>query len=180
MLIFFKSKFLLSKLNFKEPYPPLSLNPGSYWKENEYWLGSGRWPGLLRIEGDFLTLSSIFEYVLSLRFGRTFGSDVMKKISGITSDPVMNEAFKKINVNPDWDVRDVTNIGAGKSTPINLRKTLESCYQVRSNLTHRGKSVKNDAEKVLKATQILAELLKAYLMLQIPELKNVWPNELVS
>lgn len=171
---------LVINLGLKEPKVPTSLNPGSYWKDSEYWNGKGAWPGLLRIEGDYLTLTSIFEYVLSLRFGRKFGQDVMKRLYAIAEEPEMQEAFGAIRVDEKWDVRDVTNIGAGRTSPDNLLKALKSCYEVRNNLTHRGKSIKSDAVKVINATKLLSDLLTSYLLIVIPDLREIWPPEILS
>lgn len=170
--------YLLKSLKFKDPKVPEHLGPGNYWKELEYWCGKNSWPGLLRIEGDFLTLTSIFEYVLSLRFGSTFGKEVMKRIGAVVEEPEMQQAFANIEIDEIWDVRNVTNIGAGKSSPTNLKKAIESCYDVRNNLSHRGKSVKSDAVKVINATKLLSNLLTAYLLIVLPALKEVWPKEI--
>lgn len=171
---------LLISMRFEEPKVPDSLGPSGYWRENEYWLGKGKWPGLLRIEGAYLTLTSIFEYVLTLRYGRRFGQDVMKRIEAISREPEMLDAFKNLTIREEWNVRDVSNIGAGKASPTSLKRALDSCYTVRNNLTHRGKSVKSDAVRIIGATQLLSELLTNYLLNVMPELRNVWPIELTT
>jgi len=171
---------LVLNLKITDLRVPGGLSPGSYWKAPEYWNGKGSWPGLLRIEGDYLTLTSIFEYVLSLRFGRKFGSDVMKRLNAIAEEPEMQQAFSSIVIDEIWDVRNVTNIGAGKTSPTNLMKSIQSCYEVRNNLTHRGKSIKSDAMKVINATKLLSELLTSYLLVVLPELKKIWPTEMVK
>lgn len=171
---------LLLNLKLEEPKTPSSLGPGDYWRQNEYWVGKGSWPGLLKIEGDFLTLTSVFEYVLTLRFGRTFGQDVMRRIGAISEESEMMQAFASLKIENNWNVRDVTNIGAGKASPANLKKALDACYTVRNNLTHRGKSIKSDAVRVLEATRLLSQLLVAYLLIVMPEIKSVWPPEVIS
>jgi hypothetical protein len=118
--------------------------------------------------------------ILSLRFGSIFGKDVMKRVSAVAEEPEMQLAFTTISIDKIWDVRDVTNIGAGKSSPTNLKRALVSCYEVRNNLTHRGKSVKSDAVKVISATKLLSDLLTAYLLIVIPGLRKIWPREIVE
>ena len=92
----------------------------------------------------------------------------------------MMQAFASLKIENNWNVRDVTNIGAGKASPANLKKALEACYTVRNNLTHRGKSIKSDAVRVLEATRLLSQLLVAYLLIVMPEIKSVWPPEVIS
>ena len=171
---------LVLNLKITDLRVPKGLSPGSYWKAPVYWNGEGSWPGLLRIEGDYLTLTSIFEYVLSLRFGSKFGSNVTKRLNAITEEPEMQQAFSSIVIDEIWDVRKVTNIREGKTSPTNLVKSIQSCYEVRSNLTHRGKSIKSDAMKVINATKLLSELLTSYLLVVLPELKKIWPTEMVK
>jgi len=171
---------LVLNLKITDLRVPEDLSPGSYWKAPVYWNGKGSWPGLLRIEGDYLTLTSIFEYVLSLRFGRKFGSNVTKRLNAIAEEPEMQQAFSSIVIDEIWDVRKVTNIGEGKTSPTNLLKSIESCYEVRSNLTHRGKSIKSDAMKVINATKLLSDLLTSYLLVVLPELKEIWPSEMAK
>jgi gamma-glutamylcyclotransferase (GGCT)/AIG2-like uncharacterized protein YtfP len=171
---------LLSNLKLNDPKAPSALGPSGYWREKEYWVGKGSWPGLLKIEGDFLTLTSIFEYVLTLRFGRVFGQDVMRRISAISEEPEMTQAFESLKIETVWNVRDVSNIGAGKASPVNLKKALDACYTVRNNLTHRGKSVKSDAVRVIEASRIISQLLVNYLLLIMPDFKEVWPPEVIA
>lgn len=159
---------------------PRSIGLDAYWKNSDYWLGSGLWPGLLRVEGDFLTLSSIFEHILTLKYGRSLDEKIMNKLDEFAKDELMQEAFDLVEKPKEWFVRDVSNIGAGRISPKNLKQALKTCYTVRSNLTHRGKSVENDAETIYKAAKLLSELLSVYLVLSIPNFKEVWPQEVIS
>lgn len=170
---------LIQNLRLKDLRVPEKLGPSDYWTQPEYWRGSGTWPGLLRIEGDYLTLTSVFEYVLSLRFGRAFGHEVMRRIEAIAVEPEMQQAYESCSFESKWDVRDVSSIASGKASPTNLRRALDSCYTVRNNLTHRGKSVKSDAAKVIEATKLLSKLLTAYLLIVLPDLREIWPEEIL-
>lgn len=171
---------LISNLNLGKLKVPTDLGPSGYWRDREYWLGKGSWPGLLKIEGDYLTLTSIFEYMLSLRFGRLFGKEVMKRIEALSQDPQMIKAFTRISFDVDWGVRDVTNIGAGKASPKNLKRALDTCYTARNNLTHRGKSVKGDAETLIRASKLLAQMIVYYLMEILPGIGKAWPSNLLQ
>jgi len=171
---------LITNLNLMGLKVPTNLGPSGYWREKEYWLGKGSWPGLLKIEGDYLTLTSIFEYVLSLRFGRLFGKDVMKRIDALSQDPQMIKAFARVSSDAEWGVRDVTNIGAGKASPKNLKRALDTCYTARNNLTHRGKSVKSDAETLISASKLLAQIIVYYLIEILPEIEKTWSRDLLN
>ena len=170
---------LINQLRIENNNLPMDLNPGNYWTNEIYWSGKENWVGMLRLEGDYLTLCSILEYLLTLKFGRLHSNNVEAKIRAIATDKDMLRAFELIEVNPNWSVRDVTNVGAGKSAPINLQKALDAIYRTRSNLTHRGKSGMNDAHTLFKAAELLAVLLVNYLLIAIPKVKDIWPNEMI-
>jgi len=171
---------LIQSLRLSDLRVPEKLGPSNYWTQPEYWRGRGTWPGLLRLEGDYLTLTSMFEYLLSLRYGRAFGPNVMQRIDAIASESEMQQAYESCHFDKNWDVRDVSSIASGKASPTNLKRALDSCYTVRNNLTHRGKSVKSDATKVIEATRLMSKLLTAYLLIVLPDLKQIWPEDVLK
>jgi spore coat protein CotF len=51
---------------------------------------------------------------------------------------------------------------------------LKAWYQIRSNITHRGKSAKSDNSKVLTATEDLFNVTYLYLSSVIPSIEREW------
>ena len=104
------------------------------------------WPRFFRSQMAYLLLWSILERLSALCFGP--GQDPMQRIKRLHELPGMVDLVH-LNVQRTDKVSDSRNPDATyKLDGTNAKKCLDYYYQVRSNLSHRGKSMFKEIDKV--------------------------------
>ena len=115
------------------------------------------WHRVFRLEAAYLLLWSAIERYTALRYGPW--RDAMQRIKLLGEDPVFAEAL--LQVDPEFrEVLDSRSPSEKKKLLVEKpKKAAEYYYQVRSNLTHRGKAAYGDATTVRES---LIELLEIF------------------
>ena len=140
-------------------------------------------------QGAFLTLWSVFERYAAFRYGAEFLPDFKdrgnkkahavqklwetagsEKFSFAIANARIDEAFKVFSVLENKN-KAVTLDGL-----LNPVKAAKAWYQVRSNLTHRGKSAFKENKILLTATIDLYNTLYFFLGDEVPGLNKQWGN----
>ena len=155
--------------------------------ENRPWLDTpSDWNAFFRLQGAFLVLWSIIERLASFRFGAEFvqpgnSSTTTGKIYALATVVEFQEAMKKAKIRPQtiYSVRENrakrTSSNGELEDPVrNTETTLKAWYQIRSNITHRGKSAASDNTAVLNATVDLFNTTYNYLDLVVLGMKSKW------
>lgn len=112
---------------------------------------------MFRLQMAYLLLWSAMERYLSLRYH--LGNEVNQKLKSLASEPAFVEALRETGAVSREIHRTDKPKDRYKLDPSNATKSLEYYYQVRSNITHRGKGVSGDHERVRMS---LAELLPIF------------------
>lgn len=112
---------------------------------------------LFRLQMGYLLLWSSIERYASLRYH--LGDKVTEKINFIASEPAFAVALQACVSSPRSVYRADRPDTKITLDPSNPKKALDYYYQIRSNITHRGKAVGRDYD-VLKSS--LSELLKIF------------------
>ncbi len=119
------------------------------------------WQRFFRSQMAFLLLWSILERLSALCFGP--GQDPMERIKRLHELPGMKDLVR-LNVQRTDKVSDSRNPDvAYKLDGTNARKCFDYYYQVRSNLSHRGKGVFNEFDKVHSSLKELLAITQQYL-----------------
>ena len=122
------------------------------------------WRGFLPLQGLYLVLCTVLERYTALVFGPTV--DPMKRVARLRDDPDAIEAVRLADP-PALRVFDSRNAQVHYSAP--GRKPFDAWYQVRSNLTHRGKAGGiHDFRLVEKAVVGLHDAMRHLLAKQLP------------
>lgn len=113
---------------------------------------------LFKIQMAYLLLWSSIERYTSLRYH--FGKNVTNKVNNLATENAFVIALKK-HVLERRTVFSTSNPADDKEilSSENPQKSLDYYYQIRSNITHRGKGVHKDFDMVYKS---LDELLKIF------------------
>lgn len=119
------------------------------------------WQMFFRAQMAYLLLWSILERLSALCFGPAH--DPMQRVKRLhqlsgMDGLVSTYVCRQDRVSDSRDPRDTYQLDAS-----NPKKCFEYYYQVRSNLSHRGKAVHNEVDKVVKSLSELASITKAYL-----------------
>ena len=155
---------------------------------NKPWSDSPEdWDAFFRLQGAFLVLWSIVERFAAFRFGAEYvpsgmGKNTTAKIYALAEVPEFRSAFVKARIKPLslYSVRenrlkktkkDKNYLDDEEIDPVNVLKTW---YQVRSNITHRGKSAKSDNAMVLSATIDLFNVTYLYLETVVDGMDREW------
>jgi hypothetical protein len=113
---------------------------------------------LFRLQMAYLLLWSAIERYVSLRYH--LGENAKKKVNQLPQEPAFSEALQK-HVHEPRSVfradRPDTKFVLDVQSP---RKALDYYYQIRSNITHRGKGVFRDHEKILKSLDELVHVFR--------------------
>lgn len=155
--------------------------------EKRPWLDSqSDWNAFFRLQGAFLVLWSITERMASFRFGAEFVqsedcSTTTGKIYELAKIVEFQEAIRRA------EIRSQTVYSVSENRPKRTKsngdmeervksteRTLKAWYQIRSNITHRGKSAASDNEIVLNATIDLFNTMYLYLDAVVLGLKSKW------
>ena len=119
------------------------------------------WQRFFRSQMAYLLLWSILERLSALCFGP--GQDPMERIKRLHELPGI-EDLVRLNVQRTDKVSDSRNPDATyKLDGTNAKKCFDYYYQVRSNLSHRGKGVFNEFEKVNGSLKELLAITQQYL-----------------
>ncbi len=155
--------------------------------EHKPWVDSpDDWNAFFRLQGAYLVLWSIVERLASFRFGAEFspnGTDrsTTGKIYEFAHVPEFQEAMKQAQISNQtiYSVRENRrkrtkpedeSLTVSDSTDASLR----TWYQIRSNITHRGKSAWSDNQIVLDATIDLYNTTFFYLRTVIKGIDIHW------
>jgi len=116
---------------------------------------------LFRLQMAYLLLWSSIERYVSLRYH--LGDRVTEKVNHLASEPVFAEAL--IQAGPAK--REVFRSHKPEEKAVldsaNPRKALDYYYQIRSNITHRGKGVVQDHERLVKCLDELLPIFRTVL-----------------
>ena len=121
---------------------------------------------LFRLEMGYLLLWCAIERYASFRYN--LGKKANKKIERMAEDPVFCEALKR-EVTESREIRRADNadkVCLDSSSPL---KSVRYYYQIRSNITHRGKGVVNDHAILLKSLRELLAIFRAVLQAAFAE-----------
>jgi hypothetical protein len=122
---------------------------------------SDTWQKFFRSQMAYLLLWSILERLSALCFGP--GQDPMKRIKRLHELPEMVNLVRQ-NVKRTDNVSDSRNPDkAYKLDRTSAKECFEYYYQIRSNLSHRGKGVVNEFEKVHESLKELLAITEQYL-----------------
>jgi len=152
---------------FKEA---LSLIREEIIKESNFDLFDYR--SLFRLQMAYLLLWTIIERYAALRY--KLGGEPMSKIREISNDPSFAAALKKVCPN---ERRRVHRADRPDEFAVldssNPAKAIEYYYQVRSNVTHRGKAASKDFEIVQTSLKELLEIFTIVLEAAFQESRSV-------
>jgi len=140
------------------------------------------WDAFFRLQGAFLVLWSIVERFAAFRFGAEYDSKkTTAKIYALAEIPEFQNAIA------DADIKSQVVYSVRENKPKRTRKdqdpedqtadpatALKAWYQIRSNITHRGKSAKSDNAIVLTSTIDLYNVTYLYLKTVIPRIEREW------
>lgn len=119
------------------------------------------WQRFFRAQMAYLLLWSILERLSALCFGP--GLDPTGRVKRMHELPGMSELVAK-HIDREDKVSDSRNPDATyKLNKANPKQSFNYYYQVRSNLSHRGKAVHNEVDKVSKSLSELLAITEGYL-----------------
>lgn len=129
-------------------------------KSNVSWT---EWERFFRAQMAYLLLWSIIERLSALCFGAT--KEPHHRVNRLHELPGMADLIIK-NIQRSDKVSDSRNPNNGYSlNAAKPKKCFQYYYQVRCNLSHRGKAVQNEVEKVQSSLEELLNITEQYLML---------------
>lgn len=109
---------------------------------------------LFRLQAAYLLLFAAVERYASLRYGLR-GGDIMSKLSKVANEPAFGAALAD-HVVELQTVRRADNPGdSERLDPTNPMKSMRYYYQLRSNISHRGKAAVVDFRRLVAATESL-------------------------
>jgi hypothetical protein len=116
---------------------------------------------MFRLQMAYLLLWSAIERYVSLRYH--FGDCVTKKVNRLAREESFIRGLRDYVTNN----REVYRADRPEKKEVldreNPEKALDYYYQVRSNITHRGKGVERDHERVLKSLRELLSIFRSVL-----------------
>lgn len=148
------------------------------------------WRAFFSLQGAYMVLWSIIERFASFRYGADDGAQSRQleeepsqglKIRALEAEECYLEAFSQANVDPSFHVNPVrenktkTLTRDGKLKP---EKSLSTYYQMRSNITHRGKSAWKENQRLLVATIDLFNVFRSLFLSEVPGYRQAWEQEL--
>ena len=117
---------------------------------------------LFRLQMAYLLLWSSIERYASLRYG--LGDKPVCKIEHIADDPQFGRLLKQYVRRHDRVQRADNPTQDSRLDPDDPKRSLHYYYQIRSNITHRGKSAYHDHDKVKLSLTELLEIFKGLLI----------------
>lgn len=113
---------------------------------------------LFQLQMAYLLLWSAIERYAALRYH--LGDEVVQKVRHIAGESTFKEGVALLPDNGGLWVYSAKEPGTRvRFIPVNPKKSLDYYYQIRSNITHRGKAERSDFYRVHKA---LSELLPIF------------------
>lgn len=130
-------------------------------RELEEYKDRRNWNWFFRAQMAYLLLWSIVERLSALCIGPTFEPN--QRINRLDRLPGMNAIISRVVIRKDvvTDSRDPSD--DIKLDPARPERCFRYYYQVRSNITHRGKSVLVDTERIWLSLQELLSIVQGYL-----------------
>ena len=144
------------------------------------------WDAFFRLQGAFLVLWSIIERLAYFRYGAKWNQEknawtTTERIYEFATDPKFREAMSDAKIRPQtvYSVREnrpkrTVSADEPEYRVRSTETTLRAWYQIRSNITHRGKSAASDNETVLIATVDLFNTTYLFLDAVVPGIKWAW------
>ncbi|GAB3328539.1 gamma-glutamylcyclotransferase family protein [Micromonospora halotolerans] len=123
----------------------------------------GFWEAFLPIQGLYLTLCTVLERYTALVFGPRL--EPGKRLSRLQAESATMAAVAEVNP-PSIEVRDSRDPRERECAP--GRSSFDAWYQVRSNLSHRGKAAFTDFVLVERSIVGLHDTLRHLLASQLP------------
>ncbi len=132
--------------------------------------GPNYWRMFFRLQATYLLLWSIVERYTVLRYGPRL--EPWPRIKQLNDDPVFQAAVVEAGASPRavYDSRSLEKV----ELRADGTKAGEYFYQVRSNLSHRGKSAFRDGQLVLEALVDLHDTMRRMLARQVPCFRGPW------
>lgn len=129
------------------------------------------WHQFFRLQAAYLLLWSVIERYTALRYGPPI--DPHRRVTMLGEDSDFVRAVVSSGSKPGVviDTRDPTKKVRMSQDGTGASKYF---YQVRSNLSHRGKSAFKDARLVFKCVVELHDIMRLMLADQLPGLKDAW------
>lgn len=148
----------------------LTLENASYGAANQP-DGPDFWRIFFRLQAAYLLLWSVVERYTAFRYGP--GLDPGERLTCLDKDPAFQTAVADAGVIPDfvYDSRKPKDKAILRADGTGAKNYF---YQVRSNLSHRGKSAFRDRQIVLRALVQLHDAMRTVLKQQVPALLDEW------
>jgi hypothetical protein len=127
------------------------------------------WSSFFRLQAAYLLLWSIIERYTALRFGP--GLEPWARVKQLGEDTSFLKAVADAGIEPGVVV-DSRDPGRRHQLAADGTGAAEYFYQVRSNLSHRGKSAFQDAQLVHKAVTELRRAMRILLDQQLPAVES--------
>ena len=116
---------------------------------------------MFRLEMAYLLLWSSIERYLSLRYH--LGSEVSKKIANLAQESAFRDALTKHVAREDLVFRADEPGCRYKLDPNDPKASVNYYYQIRSNISHRGKAVTNDHKRLMLSLDELLPIFRVVL-----------------
>jgi len=149
---------------------------------------SDDWKNYFQLQGAFLMLWSLFERYAAFRYGAEFvpnfkdrdgKNDTVQKLWETAKSVKFKNAIEIAHIDEAFSVisvRENKNKRVIKDGSLNPENAVKAWYQVRSNLTHRGKSAIKENKLLLTATIDLYNTLYHFFSNAVPGLDKQWGN----
>lgn len=131
------------------------------------------WEPFFRLMAAYLLLWTVYERLTALMFGPRL--EVMTRLSQLEGHDAFRRAFSVAKVRSGLVVHDSRDLDRIFIRPDGSR-ALRYWYQVRSNLSHRGKSAYRDSTIVYDAFVDAYNVLRLVIVELIPELGREWTS----
>jgi len=116
----------------------------------------------LKLQMGYLLLWTSIERFVTLRYDFS-GEFLLKTILKLRNEPNFTEELSKLNANGYRRIYSSKNTTKYSFTIDKPESILKYYYQVRSNITHRGKASTEDARLVLKCLKDLSTVYEAFI-----------------
>lgn len=133
---------------------------------------SSYWPAFFDVQSAFLLLMTVVERYTALAFGPRVKP--MARIGRLEDSPTFRSAFAEASVEIGGRVVDSRNPDKKLSLKADGKGAWAYWYQVRSNLSHRGKGAFRDAALVASALIDVHDVMRLILLDQVRGIGEVW------
>lgn len=145
---------------FKEAFEVIDDSLARFSEKHQSGETNPNFGNFLRLQMAYMLLWTSIERYASLRY--TLGDNVMQKILQLSSDLFFADALSQTVDRTDtlYATNDPSKSKAKKLNKSNPKKSLEYYYQVRCNITHRGKAAFDDFDRLKNALNELGSIFK--------------------